>query len=221
LEADDQPALALSDDERKNLDQIYEVLTSPSVVAHKPSAERFDPVQFCLLFQKWPEEKRFPRESSLFSSTQDPKAERRKKKEANVIVLDLARILATISPSFGATCTPDALLTACDWSLPYTPSKVKDTNTLLALRTFANLFTTPTGRKNVTGMGMGMKVDEWLSALRKGRSWDEVGGRKLPFVTIALKYVLSPTSSPSTLFLPCFLLLFTPGVLPYLADMKL
>jgi len=35
----------------------------------------------------------------------------------------------------------------------------------------------------------GMKVDEWLSALRKERSWEEIGGRKLPFVTIALKYV--------------------------------
>jgi hypothetical protein len=107
-----------------------------------------------------------------------------------IIVLDLARILATTSPSFGATCTPDALLTACDWSLPYTSSKVRDTNTLLALRTFANLFTTPTGRKNM----IGMKVPEWLEALRRGRSWEEVGARKLPFVTIVLKYVFPPFS---------------------------
>jgi hypothetical protein len=132
------------------------------------------------------------------------------RKKLTISVLDLARILATISPSFGATCTPDALLTACDWSLPYTTSKVKDTNTLLALRTFANLFTTPTGRKNVTGMGMGMKVDEWLSALRKGRSWDEVGGRKLPFVTIALKYVLF-------FFSFSLVLLPSPGVFFHLA----
>ena len=157
------------------MDQIYEVLTSPSIAANKPTSERFDPVQFCLLFQKWPEDKRFPRTSFPTVPTT----------LTDVVVLDLARILATISPSFGATCTPDALLTACDWSLPYTTSKVKDTNTLLALRTFANLFTTPTGRGNMTGM----KVDEWLSALRKERSWEEIGGRKLPFVTIALKYV--------------------------------
>jgi len=60
---------------------------------------------------------------------------------------------------------------------------VKDTNTLLAFRTFANLFTTSAGRKNMTGM----KVQEWLDALRRERNWEEVGGRKLPFVTIVLK----------------------------------
>jgi phospholipase A-2-activating protein len=98
-------------------------------------------------------------------------------------VLDLARVLATVSPSFGATCTPDALLTACEWSLPYSASKIKDTNTLLALRAFANLFLSPAGRKNMQGM----KVDEWLQALRRERSWEEVGARKLPYTTIALK----------------------------------
>lgn len=103
-------------------------------------------------------------------------------------MLDLARILATLSPSFGAACTPDALLTACDWSLPYSSTKAKDTNTLLALRTFANLFLTSTGRKTMTGM----KVDEWLKALRKERSWEEIGARKLPFTTVALKSVSSP-----------------------------
>ena len=36
----------------------------------------------------------------------------------------------------------------------------------------------------------GMKVDEWLSALRTERSWEQIGARKLPFTTIALKSVL-------------------------------
>jgi hypothetical protein len=36
---------------------------------------------------------------------------------------------------------------------------------------------------------VGMKVQEWLDSLRRGRSWEEVGGRKLPYVTIVLKYV--------------------------------
>jgi len=155
----------------------------------KKGGERFDPVQFCLLFQQWPEEKRFPRMSStlslllslcLFPALQACPNSLRSKL---ISVLDLARILATISPSFGATCTPDALLTSCDWSLPFSSSKVKDTNTLLAFRTFANLFTTSAGRKNMTGM----KVQEWLDALRRERNWEEVGGRKLPFVTIVLK----------------------------------
>jgi len=107
-----------------------------------------------------------------------------------IVVLDLARILATLSPKFGTICTPDALLTACDWSLPHSGSKVQATNTLLALRTFANLFTTPTGRKGMVGM----KIQEWLDSLRRGRSWEEVGARKLPLVTIVLKYVfLSPS----------------------------
>jgi hypothetical protein len=110
-----------------------------------------------------------------------------------ISVLDLARILATLSPQFGTICTPDALLTACDWSLPHSDSKVQATNTLLALRTFANLFTTPTGRKGMVGM----KIQEWLDSLRRGRSWEEVGGRKLPYVTIVLKYVFLSSSSSS------------------------
>jgi len=111
--------------------------------------------------------------------------------ETLIVVLDLARILATLSPKFGTICTPDALLTACDWSLPHSNSKVQATNTLLALRTFANLFTTPTGRKGMVGM----KVQEWLDSLRRGRSWEEVGARRLPYVTIVLKYVFLSSSS--------------------------
>jgi hypothetical protein len=53
----------------------------------------------------------------------------------------------------------------------------------LALRAFANLFLSPASRKNMQGM----KVDEWLQALRRERSWEEVGARKLPYTTIALK----------------------------------
>lgn len=168
--------MALSPDDQKNLEEIYNILASPAVASHSKGHERFDAVQFCLLFQKWPEEKRFPRKSTRVCSFSWNRI-------ADQSVLDLARVLATVSPTFGATCTPDALLTACDWSLPYTASKVKDTNTLLALRAFANLFLSPAGRKNMQGM----KVDEWLNALRKERSWEQVGARKLPYTTIALK----------------------------------
>lgn len=58
-----QPGLALTDDDEKNLEEIYTLLASPSIAHTHTSQERYDPVQFCLLFQKWPEEKRFPRMS--------------------------------------------------------------------------------------------------------------------------------------------------------------
>jgi len=59
---------------------------------------------------------------------------------------------------------------------------------------------TSAGRKGMVGM----KIQEWLDSLRRGRTWEEVGARKLPYVTIVLKYVLFSTSSPiskTTLFL--------------------
>jgi hypothetical protein len=45
---------------------------------------------------------------------------------------------------------------------------------------------------------VGMKVQEWLDSLRRGRSWEEVRGRKLPYVTIVLKYVFLSSSSSSS-----------------------
>jgi hypothetical protein len=54
---------------------------------------------------------------------------------------------------------------------------------------------------------VGMKIQEWLDSLRRGRSWEEVGGRKLPYVTIVLKYVLL-SSSLFFLALLFFLFLF-------------
>jgi hypothetical protein len=42
---------------------------------------------------------------------------------------------------------------------------------------------------------VGMKIQEWLDSLRRGRTWEEVGGRKLPYVTIVLKYVFLSSSS--------------------------
>jgi len=53
---------------------------------------------------------------------------------------------------------------------------------------------------------VGMKIQEWLDSLRRGRSWEEVGARKLPYVTIVLKYVFSlrlPIQRDLFLFL-CF-----------------
>jgi len=50
---------------------------------------------------------------------------------------------------------------------------------------------------------VGMKIQEWLDSLRRGRTWEEVGGRKLPYVTIVLKHVfLSSSSFSSSSFLP-------------------
>lgn len=60
-----KPGLALTDDDEKNLNEIYDVLASPAIAHTQTSQQRFDPVQFCLLLQKWPEDKRFPCKSSL------------------------------------------------------------------------------------------------------------------------------------------------------------
>jgi hypothetical protein len=52
-----------------------------------------------------------------------------------------------------------------------------------------------------------MKIQEWLDSLRRGRTWEEVGGRKLPYVTIVLKYVFG------FFFLSFFHSLFFPSLL--------
>ena len=99
-----------------------------------------------------------------------------------VTVIDLARCLAATSPAFGSTLTaPTAFLQACDWAQPWQTTKPRETNTLLALRGMANMFLTANGRRTMCNM-----AEETLKTLAGGRTWEELGARKLPFATIAL-----------------------------------
>jgi hypothetical protein len=68
-------------------------------------------------------------------------------------VLDLVRILASISPALGAyrsssgSSIVQIALSAADWSNPWAASKERETNTMLAMRALANLFSTRNGKE--------------------------------------------------------------------------
>ncbi|CAD6591032.1 MAG: hypothetical protein TREMPRED_005963 [Tremellales sp. Tagirdzhanova-0007] len=158
------PELAITLEDEKNLSEVYAFLSQPGIALPDPNKhdanERYDPSTLLDLALRWPEAQRFP-------------------------LLDLLRALATVSPSLGTiTSVTEALLKACDWGAPWEASKARETNTLLALRALANLFLTANGRRTISGSNAG----DLLRDLRKGRTWSEVGTRKLPLVTIALNF---------------------------------
>ena len=68
-------------------------------------------------------------------------------------MLDLVRILASVSPSLAAYRSPSGAsivqvaLAAADWSKPWVASKERETNTMLAFRALANLFSTSNGKE--------------------------------------------------------------------------
>jgi len=83
----------------------------------------------------------------------------------------------------GTPETLKAFFAACEWDSPWQASKPRETNTLLALRGIANLFLTANGR-DVLAKNAG----DVLAKLKQ-RKWEELGARKVPFITIALKWV--------------------------------
>lgn len=93
----------------------------------------------------------------------------------------MTRYLAAVSSSFGNDRTIQTFVAASEWDKPWQAGKPRETNTLLALRGLANLFSTTTGRE-----AMAKNAGEILSKLKQ-RQWSELGLRKLPFTTILLK----------------------------------
>jgi len=158
------PDLAFTTEDETSFSEIYRLLSLPAVALPDTKAsnvnEKWSTSGLLDVMCRWPEDKRFP-------------------------IIDIARCLAAISPAFGATSTaPPALLQACDWSKPWTASKARETNTLLALRALANMFLTTNGRKTLSSELAG----ELLRSLKTGRRWSELGPRKMPLATIALNY---------------------------------
>lgn len=99
-------------------------------------------------------------------------------------MIDLARCLAALSPSFAQTPNlPSAFLDSCNWGQSSTDSKAKDTNTLLALRGISNLSATRLGRQ-----ALGRDAGEVLNKMGSG-GWGEGGKWKVAAATVALKYV--------------------------------
>ena len=96
-------------------------------------------------------------------------------------MIDLARFLAAISPAFGTEGTLKTFFAACEWDAPWQAAKPRETNTLLALRGIANMFLTANGRDV-----MAKNTSEVFAKL-KLRKWEELGARKVPLITIALK----------------------------------
>lgn len=109
----------------------------------------------------------------------------------------MLRAAALLSPALGssASATTD-LLRAGGWGEPWTATKPRSTNQLLALRALANLFSTPEGRKVMAAAA----ENGLLVELVKGRRWAEIGTAKQPLATIALKYVVKtpPRLTPAT-----------------------
>jgi phospholipase A-2-activating protein len=106
---------------------------------------------------------------------------------ADIVVIDLARCLAALSPSFAATPSlATDFLTSANWGQDPSPAetKARETNTLLALRGISNLFNTKPGRASLVrdakavlaGMGQG----RWESGAGGGK-W------KVAAATVALK----------------------------------
>jgi len=68
-------------------------------------------------------------------------------------VLDLVRLLASVSPSLAAYRSPSSstivqvVLAAAEWNKPWVATKERETNTMLAFRALANLSSTKNGKE--------------------------------------------------------------------------
>lgn len=150
--------LAMSPEEVQAFKQIIAFLETPQSDLPDSqsilSQEGWDVALLVGVLGRWPEDKRFPSKLSfvwlvfpqlfpypLFSSFAQP-------------VLDLIRLLAPISPSLssyrspsGPNTIPAVILSTIEWPLDgsWTPSKAKETNTMLGFRALANLFSTKNG----------------------------------------------------------------------------
>ncbi|WVQ99687.1 hypothetical protein IAU59_006826 [Kwoniella sp. CBS 9459] len=165
-----QADLAFTDEEEKNLGEIYAFLSNPTVALPNPDSkdanEKYDPNVLLRLMNRWPEDKRFP-------------------------LIDLARCLAPVSPILGSTsAAPQAFIEACSLTTPWVSTKPRETNTLLSLRGIANLFNTANGRATLAQEDV---VDRVLGALG-GVEWEVLGARKVVVATIALNYSILAVS---------------------------
>lgn len=67
--------------------------------------------------------------------------------------LDLVRLLASVSPALAAYRSPSSstivqvVLAAAEWNKPWEATKERETNTMLAFRVLANLFSTKNGKQ--------------------------------------------------------------------------
>lgn len=136
-----------------------------------PGSESYDPTKLLQLALRWSEEHRFPRECYATIS-------------ADLLVVDILRVLALFSPSFAACpSVPQDLLKIAGWDVSGTVPKARATNTLLALRALANMFSTAAGQATmVTAAEQG-----FFPELVKGRPWADLGNAKQAYATIALK----------------------------------
>nr|ODO04023.1 phospholipase A-2-activating protein [Cryptococcus depauperatus CBS 7855] len=164
------PTMVLSIEEENTLKDIYAFLNLS--VATLPDSEavtgeeNFDPAKILALVAKWPEDKRFP-------------------------FIDIVRVLAATSPKFGSH-SPHSLLAASSLSEPWTPSKSRETNTLLALRALANLFNLKKGREVVTQENTSQKVLQTVINLPLVQLNKNA---RIAASTIALHYSISAMSS--------------------------
>ncbi|KAL7422039.1 hypothetical protein Q5752_003812 [Cryptotrichosporon argae] len=126
-----------------------------AIYTHIERKTAYDAQAFMDLVLRYPEAQRFP-------------------------LIDLARVLALSPPLAALPSVPSLLLQSANWSEPYTPTKARDTNTLLALRAVANLFSSKEGLKQAE------EAAGVLIELR--REWVEVGKAKVVVATITLNY---------------------------------
>lgn len=139
------------------------------------AGEEYDPGALFSLINRWPEAQRFPRESYSLGYGGNT--------DESCVVIDLARCLAAISPAFAVrnASAPENLLAACDWDKAWQAGKPRETNTLLALRGLSNLFSTANGRATMAASA------QYVLPRLTTKTWEQVGARKQPLITIALK----------------------------------
>lgn len=102
---------------------------------------------------------------------------------SDALVVDILRVLALFSPSFAACASvPQDLLKIAGWDVSGTVPKARATNTLLALRALANMFSSSPGQATMVAAAQGL-----FPELVKGRPWADLGNAKLAYATIALK----------------------------------
>ena len=97
--------------------------------------------------------------------------------------MDIVRCLAALSPHFSTTTNLlTTILSAAEWSRKINGERAADTNTLLAIRALANLFTTELGRELMVPACKGL-----LEELEAKGDWEGKGKWKGPVATIGLK----------------------------------
>ncbi|CAK9781176.1 PFU-domain-containing protein [Cutaneotrichosporon oleaginosum] len=162
------PGLVMDNATKACLDEAVAI-----VAADKPAGqESYDPATLLELALRWRASHRFP-------------------------LVDILRVLALYSPAFaGCAEVPKSLLSMAGWGGTGPVDKPTATNTLLGLRTLANMFNSGAGQSTMVAAA----EHGILAELIKGRSWADLGNAKQPFATIALNYSITAldTKLPAT-----------------------